>query len=404
MPVINLTEARENIRNIQNQLDQARTRARQLVSDPNASAADMEAQATTIHQLTARLTLAQQDVQGAENAQAAQVTAQQAAPANNRLRAMLGSNEYARAFASAVRQGVTPKTGKGVETYNVLFDALTIGGGDTPGEDGGFLVPEDIDHQIREVRRTLNPLAELFQTESVGTNSGWRVMDNAPTAGMAAVDEMGEIKEGEQPSFARVTFKLTKYAMFLPVSGELAGDEVANLFAYLARWFAKKSVITENTLLLGALSGMTATDVATGDEIKGIKTALNTSLDPAIALTAVIVTNQSGFNVLDNLTDTTGRPLLNPDPKTGTPKMANGRAIHVISDSVLKSPAEGKAPVYIGDMKQYATLFKRNPLEILSTSIGGNAWRTDSIEVRGICRMGVSKFDTDAAVLRTISV
>lgn len=404
MPVINLTEARENIRNIQNQLDQARTRARQLVSDPNASAAEMEAQANTIHQLTARLTLAQQDVQGAENAQAAQVTAQQTAPANSRLRAMLASNEYARAFASAVRQGVNPKTGKGVEAYNVLFDALTIGGGETPGEDGGFLVPEDIDHQIREVRRTLNPLAELFQTESVGTNSGWRVMDNAPTTGMAAVDEMGEIKEGEKPSFARVTYKLTKYAMFLPVSSELASDEVANLFAYLARWFAKKSVITENTLLLGALSGMTATDVAAGEELKGIKTALNTSLDPAIALTAGILTNQSGFNVLDNLTDTTGRPLLNPDPKTGTPKMANGRTIHVVSDAVLKNPAEGKAPLYIGDMKQYATLFKRNPLEILSTNIGGSAWRTDSIEVRGIQRMGVSKFDTAATVLRTITV
>lgn len=404
MPVINLTEARENIRNTQTQLDQARERARQLVSNPNATAAEMEAQAATISQLTARLNLMQQDVQGAENSQATQVVSQQAAPANSRLRAMLGSNEYARAFANAVRQGVTPKTGRGIEAYNVLFDALTIGGGDTPGEDGGFLVPEDIDHQINELRRTLNPLAPLFGAENVSTNSGWRVMDSAPTTGMIAVDEMGEIQQGEQPSFSRVLYKLTKYAMFLPVSNELASDEVANLFAYLSRWFAKKAVITENGLLLGALGDLVAQDVAAGDEIKGIKTALNVALDPAISLTASILTNQSGFNVLDCLTDETGRPLLNPDPKTGTPKMANGRTIHVVSDAVLKNTDGGKAPLYIGDMKQYATLFKRNPLEILSTNIGGTAWRSDSIEVRGIQRMGVSKFDTASVVLRTITV
>lgn len=404
MPVINLTEARENIRNTQTQLDQARERARQLVNNPNATAAEMEAQAATISQLTARLNLMQQDVQGAENSQATQVVSQQAAPTNSRLRAMLGSNEYARAFANAVRQGVTPKTGRGIEAYNVLFDALTIGGGDIPGEDGGFLVPEDIDHQINELRRTLNPLAPLFGAENVSTNSGWRVMDSAPTTGMIAVDEMGEIQQGEQPSFSRVLYKLTKYAMFLPVSNELASDEVANLFAYLSRWFAKKAVITENGLLLGALGGLVAQDVAAGDEIKGIKTALNVALDPAISLTAGILTNQSGFNALDCLTDETGRPLLNPDPKTGTPKMANGRTIHVVSDAVLKNTDGGKAPLYIGDMKQYATLFKRNPLEILSTNIGGNAWRSDSIEVRGIQRMGVSKFDTAAVVLRTITV
>lgn len=404
MPVINLTEARENIRNTQTQLDQARERARQLVNNPNATAAEMEAQAATISQLTARLNLMQQDVQDAENSQATQVVSQQAAPTNSRLRAMLGSNEYARAFANAVRQGVTPKTGRGIEAYNVLFDALTIGGGDTPGEDGGFLVPEDIDHQINELRRTLNPLAPLFGAENVSTNSGWRVMDSAPTTGMIAVDEMGEIQQGEQPSFSRVLYKLTKYAMFLPVSNELASDEVANLFAYLSRWFAKKAVITENGLLLGALGDLVAQDVAAGDEIKGIKTALNVALDPAISLTAGILTNQSGFNALDCLTDETGRPLLNPDPKTGTPKMANGRTIHVVSDAVLKNTDGGKAPLYIGDMKQYATLFKRNPLEILSTNIGGNAWRSDSIEVRGIQRMGVSKFDTAAVVLRTITV
>lgn len=403
MPNFNPTAARENIRNIQNQLDQAREQARQMVANPNATAAEMDAHAATIQQLTARLNLAQQELQTGEAAARPSLTKAMNAIEENRLRNMLRSNEYARAFADAVRAGVTLKAGRGVEKYNVLYDALTISGGDTPGEDGGFLVPEDIDHQIHELRRTLNPLADLFNVETVSTNSGWRVMDNAPETGMTAVDEMGEIPESDQPSFSKVGYKLTKYAMWLPVSNELASDEVANLFAYLSRWIAKKGVITENILLLAILNGLAAEDIAAGTELKAIKGVFNKTLDPAIALTSTIVTNQDGFDLLDNLEDKTGRPLLNPDPKTGTPKMANGRSIHVIGNNVLKT-TEGKAPMFIGDLKQLATLFKRNPMEVASTNIGGNAWRTDSIEMRAIVRMGTSIFDTGAAVRRNLTV
>ena len=42
--------------------------------------------------------------------------------------------------------------------------------------------------------------------------------------------------------------------------------------------------------------------------------------------------------------------------------------------------------------------------EVASTDIGGNAWATDSTEVRGIARLGVTKFDTAAMVRRSLSV
>ena len=46
----------------------------------------------------------------------------------------------------------------------------------------------------------------------------------------------------------------------------------------------------------------------------------------------------------------------------------------------------------------------RQPLEVVSTDIGGNAFRTNSIEVRGISRMAVSTFDTAAAVRKEIFI
>lgn len=325
------------------------------------------------------------------------------------LRDMLKSNEYARAFAYAVRNGITPKRGVGDEHCRVLYDALTIGGGDPAGEDGGFLVPEDIDHTIRELRRTLNPLADLFTVEPVSTSSGWRVQDKAPTTGMSAVDEMAIVPQNDQPAFSKIPYSLTKYGLIIPVSSELASDEVANLFGYLAGWFAKKQILTENGILRKLLELLTGENIATDgedDEIAQIKTVLNKTLDPAISLNAVMLTNQSGYNHLDSLTDKTGRPMLQPDPTNATGMLFKGRRISMVADTVLPNQeVEGDGdyyPMYIGDFKQYATLFVRHPLEIVSTDIGGNAFRSDSIEVRGITRLGASRFDKEAVARRNL--
>ena len=108
---------------------------------------------------------------------------QPAQPQESRsLREMRASNEYARAFAYALKNGINRRNGRGNEKVRVLFDALTEGGGDPAGEDGGFLVPVDIDNQIREIKRQLNPLSDLFNVENVTAPTGWRVIDTAPSS------------------------------------------------------------------------------------------------------------------------------------------------------------------------------------------------------------------------------
>ena len=61
-----------------------------------------------------------------------------------------------------------------------------------------------------------------------------------------------------------------------------------------------------------------------------------------------------------------------------------------------------KPEFFIGDFREFATLFQRDAFEVASTDIGGNAWRTDSTEIRGITRLDVAKFDTAAVVRRNI--
>lgn len=99
------------------------------------------------------------------------------------------------------------------------------------------------------------------------------------------------------------------------------------------------------------LDDLTATAIAQGDELKGIKAVLNKVLDPAISLTATLLTNQTGFDVLDNMTDGTGRPLLEADPKTATPMLFKSKPVMMVADAVLPN-VSGKAPIYVGDFRQ----------------------------------------------------
>ena len=83
------------------------------------------------------------------------------------------SNEYANAFAKALRSGVTVKRARGMEGFEPLMKALQETGGDPEGADGGFLVPQDFDNMIHEYEKEYLDLSQLFTVESVRSSSGW---------------------------------------------------------------------------------------------------------------------------------------------------------------------------------------------------------------------------------------
>ena len=402
---MNLQEIMNQITTLGGQIRQANAKLAQDANNSAVSVADLEKQQEAIADMNKRMAALQASYNALKDGQQAGLTPVPGAEAQPKgLKAMLASNEYARAFVFALKHGITRKNGMGNENVKILFDALTETG--NSGADGGFLVPEDIDNSIRELRRELNPLAPLFNEESVTTLSGWRVMDTAPTSAMPSIDEMGTVaNNSDQPAFSKVTYTLGKYGLRIPISNELLNDEAAGLMAYLSRWFAKKLVLTENSLLITALKTLTASALTSGSiEADGaIKTILNKTLDPAISLSAVILTNQSGFDALDQLVDEMGRGLLQPDPTNATLYKMFGRRVVSVSDAQLPNTSS-KPEFFIGDFKEFATLFRRDGFEVASTDVGGNAWATDSTEVRGIARLAVSKFDTSAAVRRQLTL
>ncbi|MDX7984837.1 phage major capsid protein [Bacillus velezensis] len=263
-------------------------------------------------------------------------------------------------------------------------------------EDGGILIPEDISRTIKELKREQEQQLEQYVTvEPVATRSGTRMLEkNSDMTPFAVLEEMDEIAETDQPKFTKLSYKITDYAGILPLSNTLLQDTDQAIMSYVARWFVKKSITTRNALILSILDSLKKVQFKGLDNIK--KT-LNVTLDPAISAGAIIMTNQDGFDYLDQLKDGDGKYLLKDIPTEPTNRMLFGRRVVVISNKVLKT-VSGKAPMIIGDLKEAIVLFDRQQQSIASTDVGAGAFETNTTKVRAIEREDVRLWDSEAVV------
>lgn len=274
------------------------------------------------------------------------------------------------------------------------------------GEAGGFIVPTDEQTKINELKRALNPLSALVRVENVNTMSGTRVLEKASDmTPFASVAELAAIGEIDGPKFTQVKYAIKKFAGILPISEELLADSDQNLLAYVNGWLAKKSVATENAQILAVLKTLTKAPLTNLD---GIKDLLNVTLDPTISLMSSVLTNQDGFNFLDKQKDTDGRYLLQPNPLDSTQKLLFGKPVTVVSNKVLPTDTSvasaKKAPVIIGSFTDAVVLFDRQATTLTGTSVGGDAWKRDSYDVKAVTRIDVQKFDDKAVVFGELTI
>lgn len=274
------------------------------------------------------------------------------------------------------------------------------------GEAGGFIVPTDEQTKINELKRALNPLSALVRVENVNTMSGTRVLEKASDmTPFASVAELAAIGEIDGPKFTQVKYAIKKFAGILPISEELLADSDQNLLAYVNGWLAKKSVATENAQILAVLKTLTKAPLTNLD---GIKEILNVTLDPTISLMSSVLTNQDGFNFLDKQKDTDGRYLLQPNPLDSTQKLLFGKPVTVVSNKVLPTDTSAasakKAPVIIGSFTDAVVLFDRQATTLTGTSVGGDAWKRDSYDVKAVTRIDVQKFDDKAVVFGELTI
>ncbi len=311
--------------------------------------------------------------------------------------------EYKRVFLKGLRrQRITADDHSIINEYRAAMHE----GGITTDTDGdtGIIVPEDIQTRINELSRTLNDLSKYVRVETVNTLSGSRVLEkDEDMVPFAVVDEYGEIQETDNPKFTPVTYKLVKRAGFLPLTNELLKDTDQNILSYVTNWIAKKHVVTKNSLIIAILNSLSKKNLT---DIKAIKKVLNVDLDPAISLSSTIITNQDGFQWLDEQEDANNRPLLQDDITQPGKKLFKGRPVVVVANRTLPSTGTTtvKAPFIVGNFKELMVLFTRGVYELASTNIGGDAWRRDSTELRTITRDDCVKWDEDAAVFGQLTI
>lgn len=312
--------------------------------------------------------------------------------------------EYKQVFFKALRGH------KLTESEMSVMDEFKAALSEKTGEDGGYIVPEDITTTINELKNTVDNLEQYVTVEPVKTNKGARTLerraDSTPFAPLSEYGDPNAMAEINSPQFDRITYEIEDYAGFLPVPNDLLSDTDQALEAYLRKWLAKKSKATRNSLILAVLNALSKTKF---DDHKGIKTALNVDLDPAHAQVASIFTNQDGFNYLDQLEDNNGKPLLQEDPQDATRKLLHGRSIVVLSNKTIATdttttPGESLAPFIVGDLKEAIVLFDRNQLSVDMTKEGGNAWRTNTTEFRAIERENVKSWDSEAVIFGQIDI
>ena len=315
------------------------------------------------------------------------------------------SAEYKRVFFDALKNGVTPKTvasgQHSREKYGILQNALTETG--ESGAEGGYLLPSEFDAKINELMRTYTDLADpaWFNIEDVTAYSGWRAIEEGGTVtAFAAHTENQTVAAVTDPEFTQLPYTIVEYAGYLPIVSNLLNDTPAAIMSYLSRWFAKKAAVTNTTAIAAELAAIAAAETYEVDQtdykktLQSIKTLLNKTLDPAISASAIIICNQNGLDLLDQLDDGTGRPLLQPDPGLATGFRVKGRPVVPVPTSLLADIASNtQTPYYVGDGHAWLTHFRRQPFEMATTNIGGDAWRYNNTEVRGIMRFDDVVFD-----------
>lgn len=221
--------------------------------------------------------------------------------------------------------------------------ALVTGG--SSGEN--LLIPEDVDLAIRELRKqykSAKNLVTVIPTDSIA--GGFNFEKGAP-AGLVSLTDGGDIDATGDPSFERKAFAIKLFGKLIAISNVLKGAEKSGLMAYINKWFVKNAIITENTSIFTTLkAGKSVKSIAGWKELK---TSINKELDPSALIGAKIVTNQTGFDILDSEVDAQDRPILQANPANATQKLFQGLLIEVFSDAELPN-LSGNAPIFYGSL------------------------------------------------------
>lgn len=292
---------------------------------------------------------------------------------------------------------------KGDRTSDDVVNNLVVPSSEEDENGIALIIPQDIQNEIRELRRYYRSMRDLLNPYPTTTLSGtYPIDDPEDPQDLIDFDDGNEISEMKDPKFKSVSYNIHMRGGLLPISRLLQQVAPASFIQYLGRWWNRKAIRTENKIIFKKLKDTKASEIVSISTLDSIKTVLNTKLDASL-IDVRIVVNQDSYNFLDCLKDENGRPLINPDPMQKDRMLFKGiYPIEKFPNSQLKTESN-KAPVLIGDFAEVGDFVELDGGLQIATSEHANFKKNQNL-MRCVTGNDVTIKDKNAFVYCTVDV
>ena len=225
--------------------------------------------------------------------------------------------------------------------------------------DGAPIIPEDVIYVPKDEVKEQYDLTQHINEVSVHTATGKYPVMQVTGDTLHTAEELAQNPELAGPQFTTVQYAVQTYRGALQYSEEMLED-ATNLQGLLNKHVNRMRQNTYNKAISDVLKTATKETVAAaGDVLDSIKTILNTKLDPGYTDRRILA-SQTFYNTLDQLKDSTGRYMLQPDPTNQTKGFIAGVPVYIIADDLI-----GENSAFIGDSKQFCSMFVRSEMTAL---------------------------------------
>lgn len=245
----------------------------------------------------------------------------------------------------------------------------------------GAILPEAFVNQLQVLQKGFPALKPYCHVIPVKTNTGkMPVSTGSSTKKLAKLATDTEMVK-DMITTSPVEFAVEDYGKIYPVENSVLDDAGVDFFnGLLAPDVAECSINSENEEILNIIK-TNAKAGATGTNYKAIVKTLNTMIVPSLLKNTIIITNQTGYDYLDQLEDNNGRPLLVDSLRVEGGKTFKGREVVVLDDADLAPVTEGKTPFYIVNAYALIKFFDRKQYETATSKEAGFTYNQTFVRV-----------------------
>ncbi len=233
---------------------------------------------------------------------------------------------------------------------------------------GQVLIPQDIlpaEHEQHQFPR----LGNLVRQIAVKHTTGKLPVFQPGSGKLALHTELQSTANSTSPEIKEILWNLKTYTGRYVFTRELMDDSDYNWEAELQSRLVELRDNTEDDLIVTQLTnGITA--VKPTNLIDDLKLILDSKLKPYDSNAASIVLSQSAFAQLDQMKDTEGRPLVQPNVTLGTGNVILGKTVTVVDDTLFPSAKQGDINIVVTPLQKAVIKFKSNEItgQFLDTS------------------------------------